>query len=132
MKHINKFISFVNEAFLKEDKKRAIESIISYISKNSKIDLYEYDEIWHIQKGDIFLSGQLFISLRYSKAIRFNWVDSDLKSQIHSIDIWNDFTFDTNPNFTLNIGQNSITKVLPQILSFIKNPESSKFVVLST
>jgi len=125
MKHINKFISFVNEAFLKEDKKRAIESIISYISKNSKIDLYEYDEIWHIQKGDIFLSGQLFISLRYSKAIRFNWVDSDLKSQIHSIDIWNDFTFDTNPNFTLNIGQNSITKVLPQILSFIKNPESS-------
>lgn len=125
MKHvltINKFITFLNEAFLHTDKKKAIDIIISYITKNSKIDLYEYDEIWHIQKEDVFLNGQLFISLRFSKAIRFNWIEGDLNSQIHSIDMWNDFSFDSKPDFTLEIGQKSVTKSLPQILSFVKEP----------
>ena len=121
---INKFITFLNEAFLHADKKKAIDIIISYIKKNSKIDLYEYDETWHIQKEDVFLKGQLFVSLKFSKAIRFNWIEGDLNSQIHSIDMWNDFSFDTKPDFTLEIGQKSITKSLPQILSFIKEPDS--------
>ena len=120
MKYIFKF----NEAFLPEDKKKAITTIISYITKNSNIDLYEYEEIWHIQKGDLFLSGQLFVSLKSPKGIRFNWIDNDLNSQVHSIDLWKDFRFDEKPDFTLEIGRNSIIKILPNILDFIKNPKS--------
>lgn len=121
MKHINKFKTF-NEAFLQEDKKKAIDTIVSYITKNSNVDLYEYEEIWHIQKKDLFLSGQLFVSLRSSKAIRFNWIENDIRSEIHSIDIWTSFKFDENPEYTLELGQNSVTKVLPQILNFVKDP----------
>ncbi len=121
MKHINKFEIF-NEAFLQEDKKKAIDTIVSYITKNSNVDLYEYEEIWHIQKKDLFLSGQLFVSLRSSKAIRFNWIEDDIRSEIHSIDIWTSFKFDESPEYTLELGQNSITKVLPQILNFVKDP----------
>jgi len=121
MKHINKFEIF-NEAFLQEDKKKAIDTIVSYITKNSNVDLYEYEEIWHIQKKDLFLSGQLFVSLRSSKAIRFNWIEDDIRSEIHSIDIWTSFKFDENPEYTLELGQKSITKVLPQILNFVKDP----------
>jgi hypothetical protein len=121
MKHINKFKLF-NEAFLQEDKKKAIDIIVSYITKNSNVDLYEYEEIWHIQKKDLFLSGQLFVSLRSSKAIRFNWIEDDIRSEIHSIDIWTSFKFDENPEYTLELEQNSITKVLPQILNFVKDP----------
>lgn len=119
MKHLTKF----NEAFLPEDKQKAISLIISYLNKQTN-HFYEYDETWHIQKKDLFLSGQLFISLKSSKAIRFNWIDGDINSQIHSIDLWENFKFDTKPNFTLEIGQHSITKILPQILEFIKNPQS--------
>jgi hypothetical protein len=124
MKYLNKFKSFLNEGFLQTDKQKAIDTILSYIGKNSKLDLYEYDETWHIQKNDLFLSGQLFISLKSSKALRFNWKDGDLSSVIHSIDMWEDFKFDTKPNFTLNLEGMSVVKVLPEILSFINSPES--------
>ena len=70
MKYIFKF----NEAFLPEDKKKAITTIISYITKNSNIDLYEYEEIWHIQKGDLFLSGQLFVSLKSFITIEISYI----------------------------------------------------------
>ena len=117
-------IKGINESFLHEDKKRAIDSIISYINKNSKIDLYEYEEIWHIQKKSLFLSGQLFISLKSSKAIRFNWKEGDIASTIHSIDLWTDFKFDTNPEYTLEIGSVNVVKVFAEILDFIKNTKT--------
>lgn len=120
MKYLIKF----NESFLPEDKQKAINIIVSYITKNSNIDLYEYEEIWHIQKGDLFLNGQLFVSLKSSKGIRFNWIDGDLHSQIHSIDVWSNFKFDEKPDFTLEVGGLSITKHLPEILEFLKNPKS--------
>ena len=118
MRYLTKF----NESFLQEDKKKAIKAILSYINKNSTIDLYEYDELWHIQKEGLFLTGQLFISLKSSKAIRINWKEGDLNSQVHSIDLWVDFSFDSKPDFTLEVGQNSVVKSLPQILKFIKDP----------
>lgn len=124
MRKINNFSSFINEAFLPEDKKKVIDIIISYVNKNSNIDFYNYDEIWHIQKDSLFLSGQLFISLKSSKGIRLNWKANDFNTQIHSVDLWQDFKFDSNPDFTLEIGQNSVIKCLPQILDFIKEPKT--------
>ena len=123
MKYILGF-NQVNEGFLQKDKQKAIDTILSYLHKESKLDFYEYDETWHIQKGELFLSGQLFISLKSSKAVRFNWKEDDIRSVIHSIDLWNDFKFDSNPNYTLNLEGMSVVKVLPEILSFVKSPES--------
>lgn len=123
MKYILGF-SQINEGFLQPDKQKAIDTIISYLHKNSNLDLYQYDETWHIQKGEIFLNGQLFISLKSSKALRFNWIDGDFRSIIHSIDMWEDFQFETKPDFTLSLEGMSIVKVLPEILSFINSPQS--------
>ena len=120
MKHLIKF----NEAFLHADKKKAIDTIVSYIIKRSNIHLYEYDEVWHIQKKDLFLNGQLFVSLKHPIGIRFNWKEGDISSQVHSIDMWQNFKFDSNPDFTLEIGVVSIAQSLPQILEFIENPTS--------
>ena len=118
-----KYISGFNESFIQENKKKAIQLIISFLNRNGKIDLYEYDEIWHIQKKDLFLDGQLFISLKHPLGIRFNWKEGDLKSDIHSIDLWNNFIFDTKPDYTLNVQNISVANYLPQILSFIINPK---------
>jgi len=119
MKYLSKF----NEAFLPSDKEKAIDTIINYIEKKASIDLNPYDELWHIQKKNLFLVGQLWISLKSSKALRFNWIENDLRSEIHSIDMWVDFEFDSNPDFTLNLEGNSVTSVLPGILKFFESPE---------
>lgn len=118
-----KYISGFNESFIQENKKKAIQLIISFLNRNGKIDLYEYDEIWHIQKKDLFLDGQLFISLKHPIGIRFNWKEGDLKSDIHSIDLWNNFIFDTKPDYTLDVQNISVANYLPQILSFIVDPK---------
>lgn len=123
MKTLLKYSEFLNEAFLSKDKEKAIELIISYLEKKTNVKFYSYDEIWNIQKKDLFLKGQLFLSLVSSKALRFNWIDSDLRNEIHSIDIWLEFEFDTNPDFTLYLNENSVVKVLPEIVEFYKNPK---------
>ncbi len=112
------------ESFLSKDKEKSIEIIISYLIKKIGIDLNPYKEIFHIQKENIFLLGQLFLSTQSRKAIRLNWIKDDLRNNVHSIDIWNDFGFEKNPLYTLNINGMSITKCLPQIVTFFKNPES--------
>ena len=124
MKYLYKFTNFLNEAFLHGDKKKAIDAVLSYLKNKSNMDFYEYDETWHIQKGDVFLDGQLFISLKSSKAIRFNWKNGDISSVIHSIDVWDDFSFDKNPSFTLSLEGVSVVKVLPEIANFVKSPSS--------
>lgn len=111
------------EAFLGKDKEKAIEKIISYISNGSKIDLHPYEEIYHIQKNNLFLEGQLFISIKSNKGIRINWIKNDLRNEIHSIDVWDKFEFDKDPSWTLNLNGNSISKALQQILKFVNNPE---------
>ena len=123
MKTLLKYSDFLNEAFLSKDKEKAINLILQYLKKKTNVDFYSYDEIWNIQKKDLFLKGQLFLSLKSSKALRFNWIDSDLRNEIHSIDIWLDFEFDTNPDFTLHLNENSVVKVLPEIVEFYNNPK---------
>ena len=119
MKKIKLFNTF-NESFLNQDKKKAIDSIVSYLRKKANIDLYEYEELWHIQKGNLFLTGQLFISLKSGVGVRFNWKEGDIQSEIHSIDVWKDFKFDTNPDYTLEINNLSImSKSWSDILSII-------------
>jgi hypothetical protein len=60
-------------------------------------------------KRKYFLKGSLYICLQSNKALRFNWIENDLRSQIHSIDIWTQFEFDSNPEYTLELGPTSIT-----------------------
>ena len=129
MKTLLKYSDFINEAFLQKDKEKAIELILQYLQRKTGVNFYSYDEIWNIQKRDTFLKGQLFLSLTSSKALRFNWIDSDLRNEIHSIDIWMNFEFDTNPNFTLYLNENSIVKALPEIVEFYNNP---KILTMST
>lgn len=111
------------EAFLTKDKESAIDKIIGYISKNTGIDLHPYDEIFHIQKGEDFLEGVLYISVMSNKGVRINWSKSNVRNIIHSIDLWNDFEFGKNPDFTLTVGEFSVVKSLGQILKFFQNPE---------
>ena len=42
MKYILGF-NQVNEGFLQKDKQKAIDTILSYLHKESKLDFYEYD-----------------------------------------------------------------------------------------
>jgi len=120
MKIIRKYQAFY-EAFLNKDKEKAIDLIISYIEKTG-MDLYPYDELFYIQKEDIFLTGQLFLSLKSSKAVRLNWIKDDIRSEIHSIDVWDSFSFESNPDYTLDLEGISVAKALPQISDFFKNP----------
>jgi hypothetical protein len=124
MKQIKNYKAFF-EAFLERDKETAIENIISYITKNTSVDLYLYNELYHIQKGSLFLTGQLYLSLNTSKAIRINWIKGDMRSEIHSIDVWLNFDFELegNPNYTLELGENSVVKVLSEIVIFFNDPK---------
>lgn len=117
-----KYQSFY-EAFANKDKEKSIELIQSYIERKTGVSLYPYNELFHIQKGELFLIGQLFLSLRTSKSIRINWIKDDVRSEIHSIDIWNDFTFDSNPEYTLEMNNTSVVKSLPEIVQFFNNPK---------
>ena len=123
MKVIKKYQAFY-EAFLNKDKEKAIDLIISNLTNKTGVDLYPYDELFFIQKEDLFLTGQLFLSLKSDKAIRINWIKDDIRSEIHSMDVWDSFSFETNPNYTLELEGKSVTKVLPQIADFFKNPSS--------
>jgi hypothetical protein len=118
---IKKYQKFF-EAFLSKDKEKAINSIISYLKNNTNIDFYPYHELFHIQKDQVFLTGQLFLSTTYPEAIRINWIENDLRSEIHSIDIWTNFKFETKPKYTIDLNGSSVVKNLKEISYFIKNP----------
>lgn len=122
MKYLKKYQMF-KESFLPKDKEKACEEIISYITKKTNVDLYKYHEIFDIQKGLEFFEGQLFISLNTDKAVRLNWKTADIRTTIHSIDMWNHFEFDQKPDFTLNLPQDtSIVSVLPDVVNFFNDP----------
>lgn len=123
---IKKYDLFL-EAFLPKDKETAINSIISYIEKNTNVDLHPYSELFHIQKGGDFLTGQLFISLKTSKALRINWKKDDVRAQIDSLDLWDSFEFESNPEYTLLIREDAnIVKLLPEVVKFFNDP--SQFI----
>lgn len=122
MSLIRKYQAFY-EAFLNKDKEKAIDLIVSSLSDKTGIDLYPYDELFHIQKDNLFLTGQLFLSLRTNKAVRINWIKDDIRSEINSMDVWDSFSFDSDPDYTIETGNRSVVKVLPDIVSFFKNPE---------
>lgn len=121
MKVIRKYQAFY-EAFLNKDKEKAINLIISNLKDKTGVDLYPYDEIFHIQRDEKFLMGQLFLSLTTDKAVRINWIKDDLRSEIDSIDVWDSFSFDTNPDYTIYLEGVSVIKAIPQVVEFFKNP----------
>ena len=116
-----KYLIRFNEAFSKDNNDGAISTIISHISNNSNIDFYEYGEIWYVQKKSLFIIGKLFISLSTKKAIRFNWTDVGIKTRIHSIDIWDNFKFNTNPLITMEIEKKSVNGFLPYLMNVLKD-----------
>lgn len=123
MKKLLKYTQFINEAFLQKDTEKAIDLILGYLLRKTGVNFYPYDEIWSVQKGPDFLKGQLFLGLDTDKALRFNWKKDDIRSEIHSIDIWLNFKFETNPDFTLLLNEFSIVKALPEIVEFFNNPK---------
>ena len=123
MTKISNYSQFITEAFLNKTQEKAIDTILQYLKKKIGVDFYSYEEIWNIQKSDEFLKGQLFLTLSSNKAIRFNWIERDISSEIHSIDLWTDFEFDSNPDFTLLLNGLSVVKALPHVVDFYKNPE---------
>jgi hypothetical protein len=120
---ITKYTLF-KESYIRKDKEKYIQLILDYVSRKSNIKFYIYDEVWNIQKGPIFLSGILYLSLKSERGIRFNWIENDLGSELHSMDIWTDFKFETNPDYTLEFKQESVAKNLPKCLKFFENPKS--------
>lgn len=110
--------------FLESFKDNYKSKVLQYIESKTSMKFYGYEETFHIQKEDISLEGSLFMSLE-GTAIRLNWLTSD-KNEIHSIDLWTSFEFDTNPNYTLNLNGNSILQVLPEVVSFITKQELIK------
>jgi hypothetical protein len=115
------------EAFLPKDKEEAIGKIIQYLERKTNVDLHPYSELYYIQKGGEFLTGQLFISLKTSKAVRINWKKDDVRTQIDSLDLWENFEFESNPEWTLLIREDAnIVKLLPEVVKFFNDP--SQFV----
>lgn len=123
-----KYIKSFNEAFSQENKKTDIEMTIEYLFKND-IDLYGYKEIWYIQKKDDFLLGELYLSISTNKAVRFNWLEDGIKSNIHSIDVWDEFKFGENPTFTILIGDRQIKNILPEILKTLDHKKTDLNVI---
>ena len=111
------------EAYKAQDKEKVIELIISYLERNLNIQLYKYHETFEIKKEGLVLNGQLFLSLFEPIGLRINWLKNDIRSEIHSIDIWQNFSFDSNPEFTLYLENNSVVKSLNTIVLFFKDPE---------
>lgn len=126
-KWIKSFESFKKtyEAFSSKDKEAAIVHVLSYIKSNTDIDFYPYGELFNVEKGTSSYSGELYLSIMSEKAIRFNWMNTDARSDIHSIDLWINFNFDSNPDYTLELNGNSIMQVIKQIFSFYVSPEDS-------
>lgn len=124
MRHVEGFPGPVRESFLQKDKEMAIQRIVSYVKSRTGLDFYPYSEIWHIQKKSVFLRGQLFLCLRNSTGIRFNWLEGVLSTEIHSVDLWRNFGFEDKPDFTLNVNNMSVASFLPSVAEFVKEPES--------
>ena len=124
MKYLNGFKKHFLFESLTSDRQKAIDTILSYIEGNINQELYEYFEIFHIQKVHDFFSGKLYLSLLSNKALRFNWVENDIDNSIKSIDIWTNFTFDEKPSYTMEFNKVNIVDVLSDILQFYKRPES--------
>jgi len=124
MARITRYGDFVSEAFLQKDKEDAIRRITGYIKSRTSVEFHPYDEVWAVQKKSLFLRGQLFVSLRNSKAIRINWMEGVLSSEVHSIDLWEDFGFDSKPDFTLNVSNMPLVQFLPAVADFVTRPQS--------
>lgn len=121
MKYLRRFRVFEG---VSDDRQKNIDMILSYIEGNTKHELYEYAELFHIQKGNQFLNGRLYLSLLSNKALRFNWVDNDIINSIKSIDIWLNFTFDSKPSYTMEFNDIKISDYLSEILQFYNNPSN--------
>lgn len=121
MGNLYRYYEFINEAFLEKDVERAISLILKYLKRKINLDYYPYDEVWHIQKGSKFLRGQLYLSFESPKAFRFNWEKNPLSLELHSIDLWEKFSFERDPDYTMKLNGVSVVKILPKVVDFWTN-----------
>ena len=123
MKYLKRYSPFL-EAFQAKDKYNAITKIVEYITSATGYKLYPYNETFHIKKDDgTQLEGQLYLALDDELALRFNWDNTDKRSELHSIDLWKAFKFEEKPDFTLFLNGNSVVPVLKDVVKFISEPE---------
>lgn len=114
------FKNFLNEK-LNNNQQKYIDLIINYLKNNTDFELYEYNDEFIVDKkeNDIKLIGKLYL-FGDNNAIRFNFDDTN----IHSIDMWENFEFDfksklyNNPSFTMYV-DDSIVQYLDDVVDFI-------------
>jgi len=113
-----------------EDKKlKYINTIISYLNKNTNYTYAEYNEHFSVIKKDdnSNYDSVLYLMINLNnqnekKAIRFNFDGSKL----YSIDMWNNFVFNLSdgpiynkPSYEMTV-PNSVLEVLNDIVSFVE------------
>jgi hypothetical protein len=119
---IKKYHLFI-ETHIEGKKENEIDDIISHINENTQDLFSPYFEKFHIQRDELFLTGNLFLSINTNKAIRINWLKDDILNNINSIDIWENFKFNSKPDYSLSFkiwSQDS----LKEIIIFISNPKN--------
>lgn len=120
---IKKFKLFLER---KNNRIEYIQNISDYIFKKTNIRLFDYGGLFDIKRSNLNLKGKLLLTLNQNnKAIRINWIEGSNDFSIHSIDLWFDFNFNKDPDYTLELPMdNSIVKYLNSIVKFFNNPRS--------
>lgn len=123
MKNYKKFIL----EKIQKKKSEYINTIISYLNKNTNYTYAEYNEQFNVTKENNNFESILYLMVNLSdsnekKAIRFNFGDSNL----YSIDMWEKFEFNLHegpiynkPSYEMNV-PNSVIEVLDDIVAFVE------------
>lgn len=109
-----KYVKTLNESI----SYNIVDKIVSYIKKKVNIDLYLYGNKMQVLKGNATYEGKLYLTLS-GKAICFN-----LKNELVSIDIWNNFSFDSvKSDYTMEMKSKSTLNFISFIVNFFVNPD---------
>jgi peptidyl-tRNA hydrolase len=119
------FTTFLNEAFAVVDTSKVSNLIQKYLEKKLATKLLKYPQLEPFKN-----SVESGFGIRYffnKKSIRFNWSTSNINSaSLSSVDYWNGTSHD--PNFHMSFEKNeSIVKMLPAVVDFIKNPKIGSY-----
>ena len=109
----------INEAFSASKSGKAIGLIKRYLEKKLgkmfKTDVQEFKNSFGDQVGIRYAIGDS------NKEVRFNWLVSGGSANIDSVDIWSN-TATNVPTIHIDTSEISVAKVLPELVSLIRNP----------
>ena len=123
---MKKYKNFLTEK-IEQNKRQYIETIISYLNKNTNYTYAGYNENFVVEKDNKKFETVLFLMVNLDdenekKAIRFNFIGNDL----YSIDMWEYFEFNLDdgmiynkPSYEMRV-PNSVLEVLDDIVAFVE------------